>query len=247
MRKKRERERERERRVLSPILESRGCGGEKRGKEETKNSTFFFLELFFSPKKFKKKTKNRCGAYAGQHVMAGLLRLRAPAWARVAGARALAVAPTLLLATTATSDAHGGAALDAAAQALNVVQAVQLPFALIPLIRLTASTRVMGKGHVAGKALSAAAAAAAAAVIACNVGVAAQLWAAAVARGALAVAGACCFAGCYLGLAGYLAFGPAANGGVGAARRRRNRSSSSGRRRSRSTLGNDGAREPLLL
>lgn len=176
--------------------------------------------------------------------MAGLLRLRAPAWARVAGARALAVAPTLLLATTATSDARGAAALDTAAQALNVVQAVQLPFALLPLIRLTASRRVMGKGHAASWGLVAAASAAAAAVIACNVGVAAQLWEVAVAAGPLAVAGACCFAACYLGLAGYLAFGPATNGGVGAARRRTRR-----RRRRRNLGGGGGGNvgEPLLL
>ena len=176
--------------------------------------------------------------------MAGLLRLRAPAWARVAGARALAVAPTLLLATT-MKDAPG-AALDAAAQALNVVQAVQLPFALIPLIRLTASKRVMGGAHVAGSALVGAAAAAAAAVLACNAGVALQLWAAAAARGPPAVAAACCFAGCYVGLAGYLAFGPAANGGVGAAR------NGSGRRRRRGGrggggIGGGGNAEALLL
>ena len=151
--------------------------------------------------------------------MAGLLRLKAPAWARVAGARALAVAPTLFLATT-MRDAPG-AALDAAAQALNVVQAVQLPFALIPLIRLTASHRVMGKAHAAGGALVAAASAAAAAVLLCNAGVAVQLWEAEAAAGPVAAAGACAFAGCYVGLAGYLAFGPAANGGVGAARDRR--------------------------
>ena len=70
---------------------------------------------------------------------------------------------------------------------------------------------------------------------------------AAVAAGPLAVAGACCFAGCYLGLAGYLAFGPAANGGVGAARASSG-SSSSRRRRRRSSLGGGGdAGEPLLL
>ena len=168
--------------------------------------------------------------------MAGLLRLKAPAWARVAGARALAVAPTLFLATMTTGKAPG-AALDAAAQALNVVQAVQLPFALIPLIRLTASTRVMGKAHAAGTALVAAASAAAAAVLACNAGVAAQLWDDAWEIGPLAVAGACCFAVGYVGLAGYLAFGPAANGGVGAARDKK-------RRRREGGSGNG---EPLLL
>lgn len=178
--------------------------------------------------------------------MAGLLRLKAPAWARVAGARALAVAPTLLLATMTTNGGTpgGASALDAAAQALNVVQAVQLPFALIPLIRLTTSTRVMGRVHVAGPALAAAATAAAAAVLACNLGVAAQLLDAAAAAGPVAVLGACCFAVCYLGLAGYLAFGPAANGGVGAARDTRRRRASSSRS---GGLGGGNATEPLLF
>jgi len=174
--------------------------------------------------------------------MAGLLRLKAPAWARVAGARALAVFPTLLLATTMKDSP--GAALDAAAQALNVVQSIQLPFALVPLIRLTASQRVMGKAHAASGVLVAAATAAAAAVLACNAGVAAQLWDAAVSSGPLAVTGACLFAGAYFGLVGYLAFGPAANGGVGAARERRGRGRRGSRRSSRSV---NAAAEPLLL
>ena len=185
--------------------------------------------------------------------MAGLLRLRAPAWARVAGARALAVAPTLFLApltTTSKESSHSpAAALDAAAQALNVVQSIQLPFALLPLIRLTASRRVMGKGHAAGKVLVAAASAAAAAVLACNAGVALQLWQAAEAKGAVATAGACLFAGCYAGLAGYLAFGPAANGGVGAARERWIRTKRR-RRTERRREGRGGAaaeEQPLLL
>lgn len=196
-------------------------------------------KIIFKKKSTAGQSSTMCGAYAGQHVMAGLLRLSAPAWARVAGARALAVAPTLFLAVT-MKDAPG-AALDAAAQALNVVQAVQLPFALIPLIRLTASERVMGTGgHRASPLLAGAASAAAAAVLLCNAGVAAQFAEAAVARGPVAVAGAALVAACYVALAAYLAFGPAANGGVGAARddnrRRRSRSRNSRRRTSESLL-----------
>lgn len=71
------------------------------------------------------------GTYTGQFVMGGFLDLRIKQWQRVAVTRSVAIVPTLSVALLYRS--HKSNALDVLTQWLNVLQSVQLPFALIPV------------------------------------------------------------------------------------------------------------------
>ena len=71
------------------------------------------------------------GTYAGQFVMGGFLELHIPQWQRVAITRSVAIAPTFLVALLYAGRASN--ALDVLTEWLNVLQSVQLPFALIPV------------------------------------------------------------------------------------------------------------------
>lgn len=103
------------------------------------------------------------GTYTGQFVMSGYLDLKVSPWARVAITRAVAIAPTLVVAllcgtggtgSSSSNGAEGGSrggglgllgslmangegsnatSLDQLNQGLNLLQSVQLPFALIPV------------------------------------------------------------------------------------------------------------------
>ena len=135
-------------------------------------------------------------------------------------ARAAAVIPALLIACLPTSSGSASAGppsspLDAATQALNVVQALQLPFALIPLIRLAASPRAAGALAV-GAAGTAGAVAIAAAVLACNAGVALSVGGAVAA--AAGVPGAAALAALYLAGLAWLALAPFDGPAIAAAR-----------------------------
>ena len=79
------------------------------------------------------------GALAGQIVMEGFTRLRAPPWARRLFSRLLAIIPAAVIAGF-----HG---VEGTAKLLvfsQVVLSLQLPFAIIPLIRLTSDRARMG-------------------------------------------------------------------------------------------------------
>ncbi|WP_240320733.1 Nramp family divalent metal transporter [Sphingomonas crusticola] len=80
------------------------------------------------------------GTMAGQVVMEGFTNLRMPVWARRSLSRALAIVPAAIVA--AMFGNSGTAKLLLASQ---VVLTVQLPFAIVPLIRLTGSRAVMGE------------------------------------------------------------------------------------------------------
>lgn len=81
------------------------------------------------------------GTYAGQFVMSGFLNLRVKKWVRALVTRSVAILPTIAVALVFdTSDQ----ALDQLNEWLNVLQSVQLPFALIPLLCLVSKERVMG-------------------------------------------------------------------------------------------------------
>ena len=56
---------------------------------------------------------------------------------RVLLTRSIAMVPTIIVAVSATS------ALDAMENWLNVLQSVQLPFALLPVLHFTSSERIM--------------------------------------------------------------------------------------------------------
>jgi len=79
------------------------------------------------------------GTYAGQFVMQGFLDLKIARWKRVLLTRTIAILPAVVVALTATDF------LDSLDQWLNVLQAVQLPFALVPVLLFTNSNAIMGK------------------------------------------------------------------------------------------------------
>jgi len=81
----------------------------------------------------------------GQIVMEGFLRLTLPTWARRLLTRGVAVLPALAVIALWGDSAVGGLLV-----ATQVVLSLQLPLAIIPLIRFTSSPRLMG-AHANGR------------------------------------------------------------------------------------------------
>ncbi|GAQ86250.1 Mn2+ and Fe2+ transporters of the NRAMP family [Klebsormidium nitens] len=82
------------------------------------------------------------GTYAGQFVMSGFLNWKIKAWKRVLITRCFAIVPTMAVAVYFGSER--GSQLDVLNQWVNVLQSVQVPFALLPLMMLASSRSVMG-------------------------------------------------------------------------------------------------------
>ncbi|XP_062202525.1 metal transporter Nramp6-like [Phragmites australis] len=81
------------------------------------------------------------GTYAGQFIMGGFLNLRLKKWIRALITRSFAIVPTVIVALYFNAS---DSALDALNEWLNVLQSIQIPFALIPLITLVSKEQVMG-------------------------------------------------------------------------------------------------------
>ncbi|XP_029646834.1 natural resistance-associated macrophage protein 2 isoform X2 [Octopus sinensis] len=77
------------------------------------------------------------GTYTGQFVMEGFLNIRWPKWQRVLMTRSIAMVPTILVALLAQKF------LDPLNTWLNVLQSVELPFALFPILHFTSSLKIM--------------------------------------------------------------------------------------------------------
>ena len=77
---------------------------------------------------------------AGQIVMEGFINLRLPAWARRLATRALAIIPAIIVIL-----AMGEAGLTKLIILSQVVLGLQLPFAIVPLVMLTADRQKMGE------------------------------------------------------------------------------------------------------
>ncbi|CAI5481513.1 unnamed protein product [Closterium sp. Yama58-4] len=99
------------------------------------------------------------GTYTGQFVMSGFLDLHVRKWVRVCVTRTVAIVPAVAVALLYTSPAshapHSPPQLSPplaglAVQWLNVLQSVQLPFAVIPLLAIASSTHVMGRYAIKG-------------------------------------------------------------------------------------------------
>ncbi|WP_233801821.1 Nramp family divalent metal transporter [Paraburkholderia sp. HP33-1] len=88
------------------------------------------------------------GTLAGQTVMEGFLRLRLPRWKRALLTRALAIGPALL--AVGTFGQHGSNQLLVASQ---VVLSLQLPLAVVPLIRYASDATLMRGWRVHGMPL----------------------------------------------------------------------------------------------
>ncbi|XP_062101296.1 metal transporter Nramp2 [Humulus lupulus] len=81
------------------------------------------------------------GTYAGQFIMGGFLNLRLKKWMRALITRSFAIIPTIIVAVIFNTSE---ASLDVLNEWLNVLQSIQIPFALIPLLTLVAKEQVMG-------------------------------------------------------------------------------------------------------
>ena len=99
---------------------------------------------------------------AGQVVMEGFIRIRLPPFARRLLTRGIAVMPAL-----AVTLAYGDGSIARLLIASQVILSLQLPFALVPLIRYTASRRIMGE-HATPPGVTAIAGAIAVTVVALN-------------------------------------------------------------------------------
>lgn len=103
--------------------------------------------------------------YAGQIIMGGCLQLQLAPWKRVALTRAFALGPALLVAVGTGSDTS---LFNNINEYLNVLQSVQLPFAMLPVLHFAGSQRVMGR-FASGPILFAISASLALLVLAINV------------------------------------------------------------------------------
>ncbi|KAA8522619.1 hypothetical protein F0562_013020 [Nyssa sinensis] len=81
------------------------------------------------------------GTYAGQFIMGGFLNLRLKKWLRALITRSFAIIPTIIVALVFDSSED---TLDVLNEWLNVLQSIQIPFALIPLLCLVSKEEVMG-------------------------------------------------------------------------------------------------------
>ncbi|XP_057973031.1 metal transporter Nramp2 [Malania oleifera] len=81
------------------------------------------------------------GTYAGQFIMGGFLNLRLKKWLRALITRSFAIVPTIIVALIFNTSE---ATLDVLNEWLNVLQSIQIPFALIPLLTLVSNEQVMG-------------------------------------------------------------------------------------------------------
>ena len=81
------------------------------------------------------------GVTAGQFIMSGFMRLQMKPWQRIILTRSIALVPSVAVALSSLGEAT---TLDATNQAVNVVQSVLIPFAILPLMRFTSSRRLMG-------------------------------------------------------------------------------------------------------
>lgn len=82
------------------------------------------------------------GTYAGQFVMAGFLNFQIKAWQRMFFTRMVALGPAVAVAILTQKYPNISEQTN---EYLNVLQSVQLPFALLPVLHLTSQKRFMGK------------------------------------------------------------------------------------------------------
>ena len=85
------------------------------------------------------------GTYAGQFIMGGFLNLRLKKWMRALITRSFAIIPTMIVALVFDTTEES---LDVLNEWLNVLQSVQIPFALIPLLCLVSKEQIMGSFRI---------------------------------------------------------------------------------------------------
>jgi manganese transport protein len=97
-------------------------------------STLFVIALLASG-----QSSTITGTLAGQVVMEGFMRWRIQPWLRRLITRALAIIPAILI-----IGARGDASVNDLLTLSQVVLALQLPFAMFPLLQFTSSRKKMG-------------------------------------------------------------------------------------------------------
>lgn len=80
--------------------------------------------------------------YAGQIIMGGCLEIQLVPWKRIAITRIVALGPSLLVAASTVGD---NSLFESINEYLNILQSIQLPFAMFPLLHLASQTRLMGQ------------------------------------------------------------------------------------------------------
>jgi len=88
------------------------------------------------------------GTMAGQFVMEGFLEWHIPLWARTLLTRTVSLGPAVLVAILTSSDSNLNNRVN---QWLNVLQSVQLPFALLPALHFNSDRKIMGDRFVLKK------------------------------------------------------------------------------------------------
>ena len=81
------------------------------------------------------------GVTTGQYVMSGFLSMQLKPWQRIILTRSIALVPSVAVALSSLGEQT---TFDATNQAVNVVQSVLIPFAILPLLHFTSSRRLMG-------------------------------------------------------------------------------------------------------
>lgn len=81
------------------------------------------------------------GTRAGQYVMEGFISIKVKRWQRVVITRSIALGPAIAFALMQADSPSIGDTLN---QWLNILQSVQLPFALIPVLHFTSRRDIMG-------------------------------------------------------------------------------------------------------
>mmetsp|Transcript_83074 Transcript_83074/g.173902 ORF Transcript_83074/g.173902 Transcript_83074/m.173902 type:complete len:583 (+) Transcript_83074:312-2060(+) len=82
------------------------------------------------------------GTFAGQYVMEGFVNLKVPIWLRTLVTRSIALGPAVIVAVLTSDHPDLNSTVS---QWLNILQSVQLPFALLPVLHFTSDPNVMGR------------------------------------------------------------------------------------------------------
>jgi len=80
--------------------------------------------------------------YAGQIIMGGCLQIELAPWKRVAFTRVIALGPSIIVAAATISDNN---LFNRINEYLNVLQSLQLPFAMLPVMAMSSRGSVMGR------------------------------------------------------------------------------------------------------
>jgi natural resistance-associated macrophage protein 2 len=80
--------------------------------------------------------------YAGQFIMEGFTKINLKRWIRIIITRSISIIPCVIVALSSYNS------IDKLTFWCNIIQAIQLPFALLPILHFTSSKRIMGPFRV---------------------------------------------------------------------------------------------------